>query len=115
MDYVFFQIMQFVTDHRGSLLLLLLVLNLLDVLTTHEILALGGVELNPIARHFMKLNALRPWVGLVVLKVLVFGLLDIAFGYISVADAALVVAALCWIYIVVVFNNVYVIHQLEAP
>ena len=82
-----------------------IILNILDVTTTNRILSMGGYETNPIVRLLMRFHLFVPCK----IAVVIFFVLLVLF---SQPPTGLIMAACgCLIYLLIVGNNLYQIHQ----
>jgi len=84
------------------LIICFIVLNVLDVLSTYKILSLGGVELNPISRFFIKLHLFIPF------KIIITCILVIFIVFSNIFNAIILNGILLFI----VYNNYWELNSL---
>lgn len=105
----------FLIEHISiiSLTVVLMIFNVFDVLLTTHILAKGGYELNPLARGLMQICLSRPWVGLTLLKLIMFAALHYCFAAMDKSKWMWMLIALNFVYGYVVIHNINVSDELE--
>ena len=108
------EIIQWAIDYSVFLFIVLVVLNVVDVLSTLDILLLGGYEVNPIARYFMGLFPTKPALGFCLLKALTLFAGFILMREMTLHEVALALLVLCTFYVGVVAWNLKVIADLDG-
>jgi Domain of unknown function (DUF5658) len=97
----------------GLMFFVLVALNAIDVLSTLDILLLGGYELNPVARYFMGLSAEKPAFGLCLLKALTLLGVYVLMCQMTPQEVVVMLIVSCAFYVGVVAWNLKVIADLE--
>ena len=93
-------------------LLLILGLNILDSFFTMMIMDLGGMELNPIVRFFMKIHGDKFWIWKFVIVACCLVILCLHRGFKLIRTIVILISA---VYLLIVLYQIFVVSHFVTP